>query len=38
MAVMRYVGPFKNEVVEKIGLLSGAFDILEKWLKVQGLW
>jgi hypothetical protein len=34
MAVMRYVGPFKNEVLEKIGLLSSVSETIEKWLKV----
>ena len=38
MAVMRYVGPFKNEVTEKIGLLSQVSETIERWLKVQGLW
>ena len=38
MAVMRYVGPFKNEVMEKMGLLSTVLDTIEKWLKVQSYW
>jgi len=35
---MRYVGPFKNEVTEKIGVLGGVLDTIERWLRVQGLW
>jgi len=38
MFVMRYVGPFKNEVAEKIGLLGNVSETIEKWLRVQGLW
>jgi dynein heavy chain len=38
MSVMRYVGPFKNEVLEKMGLLADVSDIIEKWLKVQSNW
>jgi len=35
---MRYVGPFKNEVLEKMGLLANISDTIEKWLKVQSNW
>lgn len=38
MYVMRYVGPFKNEVAEKIGLLGNVSETIDKWLRVQGLW
>jgi len=38
MSVMRYVGPFKNEVLEKMGLLANISDTIEKWLKVQSNW
>lgn len=35
---MRYVTPFRAEVLEKISLLSDVSDIIDKWLKVQMLW
>ncbi len=38
MNAMRYVTPFKSEVVEKISLIADVADIIEKWLKVQTLW
>ena len=38
MNAMRYVTPFKSEVVEKITLIADVTDIIEKWLKVQTLW
>ena len=38
MNAMRYVTPFKAEVVEKITLIADVTDIIEKWLKVQTLW
>jgi dynein heavy chain len=38
MNAMRYVAPYKQEVVDKITLLSDVTDIIEKWLKVQTLW
>lgn len=34
MNAMRYVTPFKSEVIEKISLLADVADIIEKWLKV----
>jgi hypothetical protein len=34
MNAMRYVTPFKSEVVEKISLIADVADIIEKWLKV----
>jgi dynein heavy chain len=38
MNAMRYVTPFKAEVIEKITLIADVTDIIEKWLKVQTLW
>jgi hypothetical protein len=38
MNAMRYVTPFKAEVIDKISLLADVADIIEKWLKVQTLW
>lgn len=38
MNAMKYVTPFKQEVTDKIALLSDVADIIEKWLKVQTLW
>ena len=38
MNAMRYVTPFKQEVVDKISLIADVADIIEKWLKVQTLW
>jgi dynein heavy chain len=38
MNAMRYVTPFKSEVIEKISLIADVADIIEKWLKVQTLW
>ena len=38
MNAMRYVTPFRTEVLEKISLLSDVSDIIDKWLKVQMLW
>ncbi len=38
MNAMRYVTPFKAEVVDKISLIADVADIIEKWLKVQTLW
>lgn len=38
MNAMRYVKPFQGIVLEKIALLSDVQDIIDKWLKVQGLW
>jgi dynein heavy chain len=38
MNAMRYVTPFKSEVLDKIFMLSEVSDIIEKWLKVQTLW
>jgi len=35
---MRYVGPFRTEVTEKINQLSEVLDTIEQWLKVQLLW
>jgi dynein heavy chain len=35
---MRFVKPFKQTVVDKIGLLAECQDTVEKWLKVQLLW
>jgi dynein heavy chain, axonemal len=37
-AVMRHVGPFRNEVKEKISILSHVSDTIERWLKVQNMW
>lgn len=34
MNAMRYVTPFRTEVLEKISLLSDVSDIIDKWLKV----
>ena len=34
MNAMRYVTPFKSEVVEKISLIADVADIIEKWLKL----
>lgn len=38
MNAMRYVTPFKQEVTDKISLLSDVADVIEKWLKVQTYW
>lgn len=38
MNAMRYVAPFKQEVTDKITLLSDVADVIERWLKVQTLW
>ena len=38
MNAMRYVTPFKAEVIEKITMIADVTDIIEKWLKVQTLW
>lgn len=35
---MRHVGPFRNEVKEKISILSHVSDTIERWLKVQNMW
>jgi len=34
MNAMRYVAPFKQEVTDKITLLSDVADVIERWLKV----
>jgi len=38
MNAMKYVKPFKADVVEKMNLLSETSDTIEKWLKVQVSW
>jgi len=38
MNAMKYVTPFKTEVLDRIALLSDVADVIEKWLKVQTLW
>ena len=38
MNAMRYVAPFKSEVMEKLYLYSEVTDVIEKWIKVQMLW
>lgn len=38
MNAMRYVTPFKTEVLEKIAMLADVSDTIDRWLKVQGLW
>ena len=35
---MRYVTPFRTEVLEKIAVISDVSDVIDKWLKVQMLW
>jgi hypothetical protein len=34
MNAMKYVTPFKVEVMDRIALLSDVADVIEKWLKV----
>jgi len=38
MNAMRYVKPFKQQVLDKIAQLADCQDTVEKWLKVQNLW
>lgn len=38
MNAMRYVGPFKDEVVFWISRLGEVSETIEKWLKVQVYW
>jgi dynein heavy chain len=38
MNAMKYVTPFKTEVLDRISILSEVADQIEKWLKVQTLW
>lgn len=38
MNAMRFVKPFKPQVMDKIAQLSECQDTVEKWLKVQNLW
>jgi len=38
MNAMRYVGPFKDEVLQWISKLGEVSETIEKWLKVQVYW
>jgi len=38
MNAMRYVTPFKAEVMEKMYQLSEVTETIDRWLKVQNLW
>lgn len=38
MNAMRYVTPFRAEVMEKIAIISDVSDVIDKWLKLQILW